>query len=354
MCLLIEIDGSVLEGGGQILRTSIALSSLLEEPLRVSNIRVKRKNPGLRPQHLMVLRAFASLTGGSVRGDKIGSRLIEFFPGKRRSGRFKFDIGTAGSISLFLQALLPCCIFAPEPVELTVLGGTNVAFSPQIDYLLNIFCYWLNRIGIDLEAELVRRGTYPRGGGEVKARVKPVKRIREFTITERGNVEVVRGISWCERLPSHVVKRQGEAAMKFLLMRGFRSVYISSQVGSSSRSPGSGIVLWAETNSSARIGADALGERGKRAELVGEEASGKLLEELSFNAPLDSHMADQIIPFMALSNGFSRVKVTKLTLHVQTNIYVTEKILGVKFYVKGKTPAEIGVKGVGYSVNQGE
>ncbi len=342
------IDGSMLEGGGQILRTSIALASVLGEPVKVTNIRAKRKNPGLRPQHLTAIKSVASIVQGTVKGLSIGSDRIEFCPGRLRGGVYRIDIGTAGSIALVLQAVFPVAIYAPESITLELTGGTNVAFAPQIDYIVNVFNHWMKRIGVEASIEIIKRGTYPRGGGFVKAHIRPIEYLEPFRFTEKGDVRGINGISWCERLPRHVADRQKNAALKILENAGFRDVEIKIESGRTSLSPGSGIVLWAETTEGCRLGSDSLGERGKRAEIVGEEAANRLINELKVSAPLDRHMGDQIIPFMALAGGVSAVKTTVLTLHTKTNMHVAEQILDVRFDVKIENGAIISVRGIGF------
>ncbi len=344
---MLEIDGSFLEGGGQILRTAIALSAVLNKDVKVVNIRSKRKKPGLKPQHFASVNMVAKLTGAEVEGLRIGSKEIVFKPKTIKGGSFIMDIGTAGSVTLVLQTLLPFIIYAPTKLNLVIRGGTNVAFSPQVDYFINVFTRWAKSIGVEMGLELVKRGTYPKGGGVVKVSVKPLKTIQGFSFLERGEVKKIKGISWCENLPLHVCKRQKESAEKLLYQAGYEDVEIAVQAGKMSRSPGSGVVVWAETTNKAFIGADSLGERGKPAEKVGREAANKLLTELTLKAPLDKHMGDQVIPFMGLAQGTSQVKVTEITRHTKTNIFVTEKILKVNFEVEDDKPGLIRVKGMG-------
>ena len=346
---MIEIDGSVLEGGGQILRTSVALSAVTGVPVRVFNIRAKRRNPGLRAQHLNAIKAVAELVGAKVEGLKIGSSEVRFFPSKPRAGNFRVDIGTAGSVALVLQALMPAAAFAPGTVRVVISGGTNAAMAPQIDYTINVLLPILARMGYKASIEVLRRGCYPRGGGLVRAAIKPVKCLKPLVMVERGKVKEVKGVSWCERLPRHVAVRQAEAARRTLTERGLENVDVKVEVGNTSLSPGSGVILWALTDTGAVIGADSLGEKGKRAEIVGREAAEKLMEELKGGGALDSHAGDQVIPYMALAKGKSEVAISKLTLHAQTNIYIVEKVLRIKFNVEGELnkPARVEVEGVG-------
>ncbi|MCJ7817515.1 MAG: RNA 3'-terminal phosphate cyclase, partial [Candidatus Thorarchaeota archaeon] len=170
---MIEIDGSYGEGGGQILRTSIALAALTMKPVQISKIRAGRPKPGLKKQHLSGIKLTGELVDATIEGLEVGSTEISFTPNQRRSGSFSIDIGTAGSISLILQAVLPPAVLAPDPVTFLIQGGTDVKWSPPVDYLNNVFSPLLSRLGSIVEIEQKKRGHYPRGGGEVLCRVTP-------------------------------------------------------------------------------------------------------------------------------------------------------------------------------------
>ncbi|HDH07062.1 MAG TPA: RNA 3'-terminal phosphate cyclase [Thermoproteales archaeon] len=351
---MLTIDGSIGEGGGQILRTAIALSALLLKPIRVINIRAKRPRPGLRPQHLMSIKAVASLCNAEVNGLTIGSREITFKPRKLVGGEFKFDIGTAGSISLVLQALLPVAAFLPEPTRFKIKGGTDVPKSPPIDYLKHVFSQILEKMGVKVDINIVRRGHYPRGGGIVEVSVDPVKFLKPLNVTERGRIIEIRGISHAVKLPAHVAERQKKSAIDFLRKKlPDTPIQVITETYDPRRDPhfgpGSGIVLWAITEKNV-LGGDSLGARGKPAEVVGREAAEKLWFELSSGMAFDRHSGDMIIPYMALARGFSRIGISTSTLHLTTNIRLVEEITGVKFNMKpyGKG-IQLEVNGLGYS-----
>ena len=172
---VVEIDGSMGEGGGQILRYSLSLSALTLKPVRIYNIRAKRSNPGLRPQHLTAVKALATITNAHVEGDRVGSMEIYFEPRRRRPGSYRFDIGTAGSISLVIQAILPTLLFSGGYTRVDITGGTDVSWSPPIDYMRYVFLHNLSLFGARVSIKLIRRGHYPRGGGRVILEVEPVK-----------------------------------------------------------------------------------------------------------------------------------------------------------------------------------
>jgi len=336
---MIEIDGSYGEGGGQIMRTSLALTSLIGEDLRIVNFRRKRPKPGLAQQHLVSVRAIQEITQAKVEGARLGSTELIFRPGEIKPGKYKVDIGTAGSISMVLQTLLPTCLFTGQLVELVIRGGTDVKWSPPVDYLKHVFLPLVGKMGVRAEIEIQRRGYYPKGGGIVKAITRPIVHLRALNLLEMGAVTGIKGIAYSSNLPCHIVKRMAMAAKNKLNYPC--SIELECGKGFST---GTGIVLWTIGEDSV-LGSSSLGEIGKRAEKVGEEAATQLISELQTNAPIDSHMSDQLIPYLALAEGTSRIRVAELTNHLTTNIYVVEKILGLKFKIKERNL--ISVKGIG-------
>ncbi len=348
---MIEIDGGWGEGGGQIIRTTIALSALSQKPVRIFNIRAKRSNPGLRPQHLTGVKAVAEIAKAKVSGLNVGSTTITFEPTGLNGGKYRFDVGTAGSITLVLQSIMLAACFAPSKVELEISGGTDVWRAPPVDYISYVVLPNLKLMGYNAEIMLEKRGHYPRGGGLVRAVIIPVKKLRSIRILERGDVKLIEGISHCVRLPAHVAERQARSAESILRKEGYDvDIKIEADQRGPHLGPGSGIVLWCRTEMGTVIGADSLGEKGKPAERVGEEAAFKLLEELKSGAPIDRHMGDMIAPFIAIAEGRSEIKVSKLTSHLLTNIAITEKMLGVKFQVEGEKDETgvIKVDGLGF------
>ena len=347
-----EINGAFGEGGGQILRTSIALSAVTGIPIKIKNIRAKRKPPGLKAQHLTAVKSVAKLVGASVEGLKIGSTEITFVPGETRSGNYFFDVGTAGSISLVLQALLPAMVFTKDPVEVTIRGGTAVTFSPPINYIDLILLPHIRSMGADIALKIIRHGFYPRGGGIVKVYSKPIEdTLHPIVRTERGRLLRITGIAISAKLPSHIVKREAKAA-KILLSKYDVDIDIATKWEGpelKTLDPGTFIVLKAEFEKSL-LGADALGAKGKRAEKVGEEAAKKLIFDIDNNATVDVHMGDQLIIWMALAKGESIIRVSRLTMHTYTCLYVVKQLLkNLSINVEGAIgePAKITIHGVG-------
>lgn len=324
---MIEIDGSFGEGGGQILRAAVSFAAFLGENVKIFNIRAKRENPGIRPQHKTAIEAVSEISGGTVEGNEVGSSQIVFTPGTSRGGRFNFDIGTAGSITLVLQSVIPVTLVANSTTEVKLKGGTDVSGSPTSDYFENVFVRAINWLGGNISYQLKRRGYYPRGQGFVEVRVEPARYIRGANLLKIYEVRV-RGKSHCSKLPTHVARRQAISAKEVLIKNGIQDVEIVESTDEDSLDPGSSIALWIE-GEGVFVGSDGIGARGKRAELVGGEAAEKLVLDLRTGAPLDSHMGDMILPYLILSNEKSEVRISRVTMHLITEVYVAKKFPGV-------------------------
>jgi len=336
---MIEVPGDMLEGGGQVVRVAVALSAVTGKPVHVVNVRAKRSPPGLRPQHLTAVKAVAELASAEVEGLEVGSREVTFTPGIPHMGRFRFDIGTAGSTSLVIQSLLPLMAYSLGRVNVELVGGTNNPMAPPIDYIKHALKPALNSMGLGYDVNLVRRGFYPKGGGIVKTWVDPVKALKPINLTAFGEVQEVYGFAYSARLPSHIVKRMAGSAERILNEGGYPRVEIelenlSPGDAGCALSPGCGIILFARLSSGWVLGWDALGELGKPAEKVGEEAALGLMGQLETRLPVDRHLADQLIPWIALAKGASKLAVTELSLHTLTCIEVSKRIVGAGFSVK--------------------
>ncbi|NHI83585.1 MAG: RNA 3'-terminal phosphate cyclase [Candidatus Thorarchaeota archaeon] len=335
---MIEIDGSYGEGGGQILRTAIALSALAMIPIRITNIRAGRPKPGLKRQHMAGIELISRFANAEVKGLEVGRTELEFSPRKLTGNHFKYDVGTAGSISLVLQAVFPVAVLSPVPVQFTVSGGTDVRWSPPIDYLRAVFANHLRKMGAIIEITTVRRGHYPRGGGIVSCEVTPAEKLAPIDIVEFGDIKQVAGISHCIRLPSHVAERQASAARALLqeASLGQATIEIESHDEKDDQhvDPGSGIVLWAESESGLRIGADELGEKGVSAEEVGRKCARRLVKEMASGMAADSHLADMLVPYLALADGTSKVGVSQISEHLRTNAWVAKQILDSDIEIK--------------------
>jgi len=349
---VVEIDGSMLEGGGQILRMSVALSAATGIPVRVFNIRAKRKEPGLKAQHVTAIKAVAALVDAEVKGLALGSRELTFKPKSIRGGSFRFDVGTAGSTTLVLQSLLPAAAFAPSRVNAEIIGGTNNPLAPPVDYVLHVLRPTIAKMGYNFDINVLRRGFYPKGGGIVRVSITPIAKLKPIRLEDIGEVKVIRGVSYSSRLPDHIAKRMADSALRALKKAGFE-VEIELEIlqpghPKCALNPGCGIVLWAETSGGAILGSDSLGEVGKPAEKVGEEAAVRLLEEIEVRATVDRHMADQLIVYMTLAEGESIIKVRELSMHTLTCIELSKKLMPeVSFEIREDKAKVIVCKGIG-------
>lgn len=350
---MIEIAGDMLEGGGQIVRTTVALAALLGKEVRVTRIRGKRPKPGLQAQHLTAVRAVGAISNAETEGLTIGSQTLEFRPGGRVAGKVKLDVGTAGSVPLILQAVMPAATYAPSRVEFELTGGTDVPWSPTIDYLRLVELPVLHLMGYRATFRIDRRGHYPKGGGRVETIIEPMNTLEAVRLVERGSLIGVEGVSHCVKLPSHVAQRQAAAAKQKLETAGAGVVNVAIETYPPSQdphpAPGSSITLAMTFSNGVVLGSDSLGERGKPAERVGEDAAIKLLAEFKSTATVDRHMGDILIPYMAVASGQSEIRVSEITTHILTNIYVTEALAGVKFNVQGELhgPGAITAQGIG-------
>jgi RNA 3'-terminal phosphate cyclase (ATP) len=342
----LEIDGSYGEGGGQILRTALSLSCLLSRPFRIVNIRKNRRKPGLMPQHLMAVRASAEISGAKVRGDTAGSIELVFEPSGTRPGDYFFDIGTAGSTSLLLQAVLPPLVFSRGESSVVLKGGTHVPFSPPYEYISKIFIPALEKLGIRLECQIKRYGFYPKGGGEIRVRILPASAVKGVNLTERGKNKIVWGISAVANLPSGIAERQKSAALAHLSGIGVEGEIEVLRVPSFGK--GTFIFLEAQAGTCA-AGFSSLGEIGKKAEAVGEEAARELIDYFLTSACLDPHLADQILLYLAAAEGPGTFTTSRITQHLLTNIKIIEDFLGPACSVDGKTGKDgtVFVKGTG-------
>jgi len=346
---MIEIDGSFGEGGGQIIRTAIALAAITGKEVEIKNIRANRPKPGLAAQHLHAVKAVEKLSGGRTEGLALRSTRLKFAPGALKGFEGEIDIGTAGSITLLLQCLIPVALFADEPTQVRIKGGTDVKWSPPIDFYTDVFLKAIREMGCEVQISLKRRGYYPKGDGLVETRIapshcgalphdpaSPVRAyLNGFVFMDKEGEGIVKGVSHSCGLPAHVVERQAKAAERILNAARYDAKIKIEIENDGNRTTGSGITLWRGYKSGS-----ALGERGKRAEFVGEEAARNVTEELESASTVDVHLADHLIPYIALADGKSELKVREVTKHLETNVYVTKKFLDVEFGIEKEETKE--------------
>ena len=333
---MFEIDGSQKSGSGTILRLAVALAATTGESLHIFNIRQNRPQRGLKPQHLEAVLTAAKLCKAEIKGAALGSKELWFKPRDVKGGNFEAEIGTAGSIPMLLMSALPICIFAKDQVRLHVAkGGTDVSHSPTVNYLRNVFLKALKQMGLEVDITVDKYGYYPKGMGEVTMTVKPPDSLQSIRLKNFGVLKNVKGVSVCTFLADRkVAERQAKAAGKYLSEKGYATDIQVVNDRSNTFQKGSSIALWAETDAGAIIGADAIGQLKKTSEAVGREAAEKLHAELSVRPMVDVHLADMLIPYMALAEGTSSLLTREVSDHLETNIWLVEKMLQVRFNIQ--------------------
>jgi RNA 3'-phosphate cyclase len=344
---MIEIDGSFGEGGGQILRSSLALALLTGKPFHLRNVRANRKpKPGLRPQHLMSVRAAAKIGSAKTRGDSLGSSDLTFEPGPVVPGNYRFAIGTAGATGLVLHTIyLPLAWRAAGPSEVVLEGGTHVTKAPNYHFNAVTWRAYLEKLGLRIRLEMTRPGFYPRGGGQVIAHIQPCPRLHGLTLTTCPPLTEATGFSAAAGLPEHVAKRQARRAAERL-----KRVGIAAKIEEQAWEGGPGSVLGL-TFDQAPVPASfyGLGERGKPSETVADEAADEAIAFAESGAPVDEHSADQLVLPLAFANGPSEYRVARVTRHLTTNIAVVRMFLDREISCDGEEGGP-GVVRVGHDV----
>ncbi|XP_053549709.1 RNA 3'-terminal phosphate cyclase [Bombina bombina] len=332
-----EVDGGIMEGGGQILRICTALSCLLGIRVHVVRIRAGRSTPGLRPQHLSGLEIVRDLCAGRLEKAEIGSTEIIFTPSRIKGGSLTADTKTAGSVCLLLQVSLPCVLFAESPTVLVLKGGTNAEMAPQIDYTTMVFRPIAERFAFKLDCDIRRRGYYPRGGGEILVKVSPVKNLTPITMTDRGNVTKIYGRAFVAGVLPYKMARDMASSAVRCIRREVNNLHVDIQAvqepSDKAVGNGSGIIVIAETSTGCLFAGSALSKRGVPADKVGAEAADILLRNLRHGGCVDEYLQDQLIIFMALADGISRIRTGPLTLHTQTAIHFAQQFTKAKFTV---------------------
>jgi RNA 3'-terminal phosphate cyclase (ATP) len=342
--IMLEIDGSYGEGGGQILRTALSFSCLTGRPFRIFNIRRGRRKPGLMPQHLAAVRAAQAITDATVQGAEPGATSLSFFPQAVKGGEFQFDIGTAGSVTLLLQTLIPPLLHAGQPSTLTLTGGTHVPSSPSAHYLAEVFAPTLKRLGVEIRLTVESYGFYPRGGGKIRAHIVPTREIRPLQLTARGDLRDIAGSSVVCHLPLTIAERQRTAALATLeaILDSSHRLAKIDLLPVPGLGQGTFLFLRVDTETG-RAGFTALGSRGKPAETVGAEAATELCHYLSTKAALDPHLADQLVPFLALGRAESAFSTSRITPHLLTNLWTANIFRPLNYRLTGQVeqPGEV-------------
>lgn len=340
----VVIDGSLGEGGGQVLRTALSLACLTGRRVQVSKVRAGRRNPGLAAQHLTALRSVAALCAGEVEGDSLGSTEVMLEPGRAaHGGEYSFDVagvaegGSAGSVSLLAQALVPPLALANGLSRLTLKGGTHVRWSPSFEYLEQVFLPRLAEIGIRTACHLEAWGFYPAGGGEIALEIEgvgPGASLRPREWIDRGPLARISGSAIASNLPAHIPQRMTDRARSLLAGSGARFAVTPRRVRGAG--PGAGLFLVAEYEAVA-AGFTAHGEPGKPSERLAEEAAEQLLAFDGSTAALDRHLSDQLLLPLALVPGRSAFTTPVVSEHLTTNALIIKQFLGSRIDIRQRT-----------------
>ena len=335
----LEIDGSFGEGGGQIVRTAITLSCILHKPVIVKNIRKGRKNPGLKPQHVMALKILEKICSAKLDHVKIGETNLKFIPGEVKSIDLKEDVGTAGSIALIIQVLIPVVAICRKKLKLTIKGGTNVLWSPTIDYSMIVLKELYSRMGIDFSLNVIKRGYFPKGGGIVELEVFPCKKINPIILDKRStkNVKLICSYS---KLPSELISNKVELIEKKLIENNF---IVDTKIKEEHALDSGASLLISSINTNAIIGMDSLFN------LKQNKFDLDLDKFIHINHSVDEHLADMLVLPASLANGMTVFQVDKISKHLETNLFVASKITGCKYGI-GKLHAgfEVRIEGISY------
>jgi RNA 3'-terminal phosphate cyclase (ATP) len=340
---MLSIDGGMGEGGGQVLRTSLALSLISGKEFVLNNIRQGRKKPGLRAQHLNAVRLAAQIGNAKVYGAEIGSERISFSPGTVRSGKYSSDIGTAGSTSLVLQTVFLPLSFADSPSKLNIIGGTHVPFAPTFDFLKFHWLNFLSKMGFEISINLEKAGFFPKGGGQIRATINPIKGISGISLTHPGSLKQIYGISAVANLDRRIAERQRNTIVRLLghkyPLNDIRIIQQPSQF------KGTTICLVCDFEFSQSC-YTSLGKPGKPAEEVAREVCEKIDKFMSTNAVIDEYLADQLLLPLSISETDSFFSTSRITNHLHTNADVIQLFTSAKIEILGSigSPGTISIK----------
>ncbi len=345
---MIEIDGSRYSGSGTIVRQAVAFAALTGRPVHIVNARVRRPNPGLRPQHIRVVEAIREVVNGTAEGLAPGSQELWFRPGRLRAERrYVWDIGTAGSTTMLGLALLPVLAFAPTPVSVELRGGLFQDFAPSVFHLQYVMAPLLKRMGLGVEVRMERPGYVPKGEGILRLSVAPPQMpLQSVTLEEAGAVRRIWGIALASHLRERRVSQRMAMAAKQVLERAGYGAEIEERDDTTSLQPGAALALFADLEGEVRLGADQAGALRRTAESIGRHVAAQLLEDLRTGATLDRFAVDQVVPFAALAEGESRFLAPAVTEHLTTGAWLVEQCLGATVKIDGRL---VCVSGVGFT-----
>jgi len=341
-----RIDGGQGEGGGQLLRTALALSAIRGVPVEIHSIRARRRNPGLQAQHLTVVNALAEICGAQVEGAALGSQRVHFAPSAIRAGEYCFDVGTAGATALVLQAILLPLAMASGASRVVLTGGTHVPWSPPVHYVQEVWLPLLAEMGVSANVDLVRWGFYPKGRGRIHVAIEGGAELRPASLLSRQGATSLRGLSVVANLPRGIAERERDQVLRRLEAEGQQAEIAVAEVDASGA--GNFLMLVADSGS-VPAGFSSLGERGKPAEHVADGVVDALLDFLKAQAACDPHLADQLILPMALTGGTSRLTTSRVTQHLSSTVRILTQMLGCPVQIGGEEggPGHLTIEGVG-------
>jgi RNA 3'-phosphate cyclase len=340
---MIEIDGSQGEGGGQVLRSALTLSMITRMPMRILHIRARRSKPGLQAQHLKAVDAASAISHAAVQGAYLGSQDLVFSPGEIRTGRYKFDIGTAGSTSLVLQTIFVPLSLGSSASSVIITGGTHVPWAPCFHYLERQWLRFMQAIGFQASLDLASAGFYPQGGGRIDAAIRPASHIQPLRLEQRGCLLSIEGISAVANLDVSIAERQKRQALHRLLPHCPNTYIKITQLPSQFK--GTLLFLLARYKAtgsvhppdiSAQACYYALGEKQKPAEKVADEAVDALLGFLESDGLLDEYLADQLLLPLAFASGASRFRTRRSTQHLLTNAEIIHQFTPARIEFDGE------------------
>lgn len=334
---MIIIDGSTGEGGGQIVRTSLTLSLLTGHPVRIVNIRANRSSPGLKAQHLTAGQAAAEISGARVKGNRLDSQEVLFYPGDVQGGKYQFQIQTAGSACLVLQTIFIPLAQADRSSQIEIMGGTHVPWSPSFHYLDRQWLPYLQKMGYGGKLELEKAGYFPRGGGKLKAFIDPARGEQPLEVTERGKLNHISGLSLVSNLPVQIAHRQRDRVVGLLGSRFPLNDIRITQLPAVGK--GTMIFLKLEFEHSQAC-FFSLGEKGKRAETVAEEGAQEVIDFMQTEGVVDRYLADQILLPLCLSGKKSVLRVPRISSHLMTNAEIIQRFLNCSIILEGSKGRE--------------
>jgi RNA 3'-terminal phosphate cyclase (ATP) len=332
---LLIIDGSTGEGGGQILRSALTISTIIKKPVKIINIRTKRNNPGLRPQHVTTIKLLSKLFNINIENVRLGAEWINIIFDKKdieiNKDILNIDIGTAGSIPLLLQTLIPTIAISQQNIVIQLTGGTDVKYSPTIDYIKYVMKDVFSKIGIFFNINVIKRGFYPNGKGIVNINIQKANTLKpiDFCNFKEINPKI---FSIVGNLPKHITDRQISGALLNLEKNGIKCDKYKSSIENSASS-GSSILIYSTSESGIYLGADSVGEKNIRAETVGFNASKRFIEDYKFQACIDSHLADMLVLPLSFVKEKSRYKISAISQHLLTNLEIIKKINGMEYQI---------------------